>query len=91
MQPVEPPMHTGAHLVVFAKDQKPYIPLPASVDAQGLVMTEWEPTEEERERIFMGGRIRLWLHHTDVQRGRPLTPISIEAVDAPCPMDDHAR
>jgi hypothetical protein len=75
-------LHDGAELVVFAKDQPQYIPLPASVDASGIVMTEWEPTEEELDRLLQGGRIRLWVHTF----GHPLQPVSIEAIEPECGM-----
>lgn len=84
MKPVEPSLHKDATLIVFAKDQPQYIPLPASVDSNGLVMTEWELTEEELACLFVGGRIRLWIHGTDVQIGRPFTPLQIEVVEPPC-------
>lgn len=82
MIPVQPKaLHAGAMLMVFAKDQPQYIPLPASVDNEGTVMTEWEPTAEELELLFKGGRVRLWLNHTQVELGRPLTPITLEVVE----------
>jgi hypothetical protein len=96
MTPVEPTqLHEGGHLVVFAKDQPEYKPLPASVDANGLVMTEWEPTAEELQMLLMGGRIRLWVHHAfgGIQCGRCgtmvpklLSPIQIEAIEPECGM-----
>jgi hypothetical protein len=63
MTPVEPSLHEGGFLIVFAKDQPQYQPLPASVDLQGTVMTEWEPTAEELQALLTGGRIRLWVLH----------------------------
>lgn len=80
MMPIEPIIHEGARLVVFAKDQPQYIPLPASVDDQGCVMTEWELTTEELDRLLCGGRIRLWIHTFH----RPLQPVSLEVVDPEC-------
>lgn len=84
MTPVEPTVHAGATLVVFAQDQPQYVPLPASVDPEGLVMTEWEPTAEELDRLLCGGRIRLWVHTF----GEPLQPISLEAIKPACGMRD---
>jgi hypothetical protein len=86
MDPVEPffkKSWTQDH-VVYAKDQKEYRPLPAIVDQDGTVITEWELTDEEREALFMGGRIRLTLLY--VVRDRtgervPLCPIKIEALE----------
>jgi hypothetical protein len=80
MNAIEPQIHHGAKLVVFAKDQPPYIPLPASVDGDGTVMTEWEFTAEELQQILNGGRIRLWILFTQVNLKRPLSPVKIEIV-----------
>lgn len=86
MTPIEPQLHQDAQLVVFAKNQPPYIPLPASVDAQGTVMTEWEPTADELERLLLGGRIRLWMLYTSVKDGKPFTPIALEVLEPDCGM-----
>jgi hypothetical protein len=83
VKPVEPSvLHEGGVLITFAKDQPPYIPLPASVDAQGTVMVEYELTEEEREQIRGGARLRLWVMYTGVVETppRPLTPLMLEVV-----------
>lgn len=82
MTPVEPTLHANAHLVIFAKDQPEYVPLPASVDGLGVVMTEWEPTAVELEQLLQGGRIRLWVHTF----GRPLQPVMVEAIEPACGM-----
>lgn len=50
MKPVEFP---GVN-VVFAKDQPEYMPLPAMKipnDPQGLIITKWQLSPEELERI----------------------------------------
>ncbi|MES2360028.1 MAG: hypothetical protein V4529_16935 [Gemmatimonadota bacterium] len=87
MTPVEPTLHENAQLIVFAKDQPQYIPLPASVDKDGVVMTEWEPTADELDRLLSGARIRLWLHRAIGAETCPkcqslvprlLTPMNIE-------------
>lgn len=83
MTPVAPiAAHEGGTLVIFAKDQPQYAPLPASVSPDGLVMTEWEPTAEELERLFVGGRLRIWLH----TYGHPLQPINVEVTEPECGM-----
>lgn len=83
MTPVAPlAVPAGARLVVFAKDQPQYIPLPASVDANGLVMTEWEPTAAELDALLTGGRIRIWLHTFN----QPLQPLSVEVAAPECGM-----
>ena len=84
MTPVEPTIHDGARRMTFATNQPPYFPLPASVDDAGVVMTEWEPTLEELDRLLCGGRIRLWIHSFN----QPLQPVSIEAIAPACGMRD---
>lgn len=76
MTPVEPQLHENAKLVIIAKDQPEYIPLPASVDNNGVVMTEWEPTAEELQKLFTGGRIRLWIYTYN----HPLQPVMLDVV-----------
>jgi len=80
MTPVEPQRYGGAQLVIFAKDQPEYVPLPAMVSADGVVMTEWEPTADELERLLQGGRLRLWVHTF----GHPLQPVALEVVEPEC-------
>jgi len=83
MNPVEPTVRaSNMRLVTFAKDQPQYIPLPALVDANGVVMTEWELSEEELHRVMCGGRIRLWIHTC----GHPLQPLCIEVIPPDCGM-----
>jgi hypothetical protein len=78
VNPVEPKQpHAGAVLVVFAKDQPQYTPLPAAVGRDGLVMTEWEFTAEELARVVNGGRVRLWIYTF----GHPLQPVQLEVVE----------
>ncbi len=83
MTPVEPSvLPAGATLVVFAKDQPEYIPLPAAVTADGCVMTEWEPTALELDALLTGGRLRIWLWTF----GQPLQPIAVEVTAPACGM-----
>ncbi len=74
MKPVCPlAPHEGAELRTFAENQQDdYIPLTASVDRAGVVMSEWEPTENERQLIAAGARIRIWM---DTCRPFPLPPL----------------
>jgi len=82
MKAVTPVIHADATLVTFARNQQElYEVLPASVDAQSTVMTEWELSAEDLARIVNGGRIRVWLLHTGVMDGKKLTPIAVEAVE----------
>ena len=90
MIPVEPVVHKSGRFIVFAKDQPPYLPLPALVDLQGTVVTEWELTEEELHCLMVGGRVRLWMLYTGVTDDppRPLTPIRLEVIEPECGMRD---
>jgi hypothetical protein len=74
--PVEPKVHDGATLVKIAESQDEYTTLPALVDKEGVVMTEWELTAEELLCLRCGGRIRLWIHTFN----NPLQPVNLEAV-----------
>lgn len=79
MKPVMPNApHAGAQPIVIAANQPQYEPLPAFVDADGVVMTEWELSAEDLAKIVNGGRIRLWIWTFR----QPLQPLMIEAVDA---------
>ena len=82
MTPVEPTLHEGARLVVIAKDQPQYFPIIASVDDEGVVMTEWELTADELHLLLCGGRIRLWCHTFC----SPLQPVSLEVIEPECGM-----
>lgn len=68
MTPIKPVPHHGGHLISH--------PMVASVDADGLVMTEWELSLEERERLLCGGAIRLWMY----TNGFPIQPLVLEAL-----------
>lgn len=83
MNPVPPNIreHLGGQQFIFAKDQKPYIALPASVDHEGTVMTEWEFTAEELATLLRGGRLRLWIKYA-LTRGRAMPPLKLEIIDA---------
>ncbi|MCR4301807.1 MAG: hypothetical protein NUV51_09370 [Sulfuricaulis sp.] len=82
MTPVQPEIQEGAELVIFAANQPQYVPLPASVDEAGTVMTEWEPTAEELTRLMCGGRVRLWV----LTFGHPLQPVALEVIEPDCGM-----
>lgn len=61
MIPVEQFECEGTQLVIFAKDQPEYIPLPALVYPDGKILTEWAPSDAERESIARGENVRLWI------------------------------
>lgn len=78
MTPVEPSaLHEGAVLTVIGAGQPQYIPLPASVSADGTVMTEWELSAEDLAKVLAGGRVRLWVMCSRVLAGE-FTPIMLE-------------
>lgn len=79
IEPVEG--HAGAKLIVFALEQPEYDTLPLYVDSEGLVMTEWEPTTEELNRLLSGGRVRIWLHYMEVHKGKAMNPMSVEVTE----------
>jgi hypothetical protein len=82
VKPVRPPLHVGARLVTFGVTQAElYYALPASVDAQGTVMTEWEPSAEDLAALMRGGRVRLWLLYTQVKDNKPMTPLHLEIAE----------
>lgn len=82
MNPVTPPVHEGGVLKVFAKDQPEYIPLPASIDVEGTMITQWELTSEELSKILDGGQIRITLWFVDFKK--PISPMKIEVVEQEC-------
>lgn len=71
-------LHEGAQRIVFAEHQPEYEPLPAGVDRQGLVLTEWELTADELERLVRGAHVRLWIYTF----GRQLQPVQLEVAEA---------
>lgn len=84
MDPITPTTFEGVELV-FAKDQPPYLPLPAKVCADGRVITEWQRTEEERALIAQGENIRLHVRlfphrcdHCGTVAAPKLQPVKLE-------------
>jgi len=67
----ESPNFNSGQEVVYAANQLEYYPLPTIRFPEGLVVSKWEPTLEERERIYNGGNIYLGL----LTFGSPLQPI----------------
>ena len=65
MKPIEFPEQT----MVWAKDQPPYLPLPAYVDGRETV-SRWQLTWLERFRVLFSGR--MWLRQCNF--GAPLQP-----------------
>lgn len=73
MTPVEQVPAEGERLVHIAKDQPEYITLPAIVRPDGIILTEWALSEEERAAIARGENIRLWIWTF----GKPLQPVAL--------------
>lgn len=76
-----PTDYADREIIVYAKDQPPYVPLPASVDKDGTIMTDWEPTAEELAALMRGGKVRLWILYTKVHKGEPMNPLALEVVE----------
>jgi len=67
MKPIEFPGHN----VVFAKDQPEYLPLPALRMPDGMVITCWELSEDEKKQILETGKIYL----QQLTFNQPLQPV----------------
>lgn len=70
-------IHANAKRVIFAENQPEYLPLPAAIDDEGLIVTEWEPTAEELAQLLAGCRVRLWVWTGK----RPLQPLRLEVAE----------
>ncbi len=60
--------------VVYAKDQPEYRQLPALRSEDGVVLTRWTLTDEEREALHSGADLFLFIH----THNQPLQPIRLE-------------
>lgn len=74
MQPVEQPLTEGTRSVKIAESQDQYDTLPALVYPDGVVLTEWTLSEEERQAIARGENIRLWTWTFH----QPFQPVKLE-------------
>jgi hypothetical protein len=82
MKCITPQLHKNGTLVVFGLQQLDhYDALPASVDNEGSVATEWQLSAEDLSCLLNGGRLRVWLLHTGVHQGLPFTPIVVETIN----------
>jgi hypothetical protein len=61
-------------IVVYAKNQPPYIPLPMWKGDDGLRISRWKLTWRERFQILFGGS--LWL--SILTFNNPLQPVKLE-------------
>jgi len=77
LQPYDGPVFAGqeASEVVYAKDQKEYIPLRCFVerDRQGRATSRWTLTPEQRQAVSEGADIYLTL----LTFNKPLQPITM--------------
>ena len=75
------PIEFKEQTTVYAKDQKPYLPLPAFVhnDEWECITSCWGLTLLERVKVLFTGRI----YSTLPTWGKPLTPQKLE-VNNPC-------
>lgn len=67
----------GSERTMFAASQPQYLVLPATIDPNGLVTTEWVPSQRERDRLLVGGRIRISV----LTLNKPLQPIKVEVTN----------
>ena len=74
MEPVDIEEREGTTKVILAKDQPQYQPLPALRYSDGVVLTEWRPTAEERGALMDGANVYLWTWTL----GRPFPPTKVE-------------
>lgn len=74
MKPIDFPQANTVH----GASQPQYLPLPAYTDHEGRVISCWELTDDEREKIAKTGL--LWLYQLTF--GDPLQPIA-PMVDCP--------
>jgi hypothetical protein len=59
---------------IYAKDQKPYIPLPVFRYDDGMVLSRWKLTWKERLLVLLRGDLFLWISTFN----KPLQPVSIQ-------------
>lgn len=79
MKIVEPQPQDGTIRVVYGEGRSDVKPLPANVNAQGVVMSEFQPTPEDLVVLLLAGRIRLHVWTA----GNPLQPVYLEAIAGP--------
>jgi hypothetical protein len=64
---------------VYAKDQAEYRPLPAYRSPDGVVVSCWQLTAEERQKVLETGQVWVSL----MTFNRPLQPIRVDAERPP--------
>lgn len=75
MKPISPVVRGAeAFEVTFAKNQHPYLPLPAvPTDDGNRYITRWRMTWRERIKALVYGDVYLWISTF----GRPLQPVAL--------------
>ncbi len=64
--------------VIFAKDQPQYLPLPVHKTPDGVILSRWHLSDEERKAVIAGADI--WLYVWTFNQ--PLQPIRMEVAEA---------
>lgn len=67
----------GSAHTMLSVTQPQCLVLPATIDLNGLVTTEWVPSQRERDRLLVGGRIRISV----LTLNKPLQPIKVEVTN----------
>jgi hypothetical protein len=79
MQPTSPVLvpELQPEEIVYAKDQPEYLPLPVLRSPQGVVLSRWKLSDQDRAAIAAGADILLsiWTFN------RPLSPLLIEVAE----------
>lgn len=86
MIPVEPSYFVGSSQVVMFRDGDVTTPMIAEVDDHGLVLTEWQLTPLEIERLLAGGHLKVWMR---VQDRDDFPPLDLEVSD-PLPVTEES-
>ena len=84
MNPIHPDIPTDAkgklQKMLIGKGQPEYLTLPAFVDGQGTITTEWEFSAEDLELILHGGKLRITQLYTPIHDGIPYSPIRLQII-----------
>lgn len=67
--------------IVYAKDPPGYLPLPVLRSPQGVVLSRWKFSEEERALIAAGADLYLSVYPF----GQPMQPVDLQVARAPDP------
>ncbi len=78
MQPISPVISKRYQMqeIIFAEFQPEYIPLPCHRNRDGMVMSRWTLTRDERIAVAAGADIHLFCYTLN----HPLQPVRLEVV-----------